>query len=131
MDRFLQAAGGAVIAALLTLLLSKQGKETALLLSAAACCMIMAALTAYLKPVLDFMNSLQTIGNLDPKMVQILFKAVGVTLIAEIASMICADSGNSALGKTVQLLGAGTVLWLSLPLLQGLVELVQKMLGEV
>ncbi len=131
MGQFLQVSAGVTVAALLTLLLSKQGKETALLLSIAVCCMALAAVIHYLEPVFQFMGKLESLGQLDHSMVQILLKAVGVSLVAEIASLICADSGNSAMGKAVQMLGIGAVLWLSLPLLQALMELIQNMLGEV
>ncbi|MBQ2785578.1 MAG: stage III sporulation AC/AD family protein [Oscillospiraceae bacterium] len=116
---------------LLTVLLNKQGKDMALLLTAAVCCMVITVVITYLEPVLDFVKELQTLGSLDSDMVRILLKAVGVSLVAEIAALICADCGNSALGKAVHILAIAVVLWLSLPLLRALMDMIQKMLGEV
>ena len=59
-----------------------------------------------------------------------MLKAVGIGVISEIAVLICQDSGNAALGKGLQLLATIVVLWLALPLMQGLLELVQKILGD-
>lgn len=111
--------------------LGKQGKEVGLLLTLAVCCMVAGLAIAYLTPVISFIRQLQSVGQLDGQMLEILLKAVGIGLIGEIASMICADSGNSALGKALQLLSAAVILWLSLPMLQQLLELLQDILGEV
>lgn len=131
MDHFVRIAAGVLLSALLTVLLNKQGKDMALLLTAAVCCMVITVVITYLEPVLDFVKELQTIGSLDSDMVRILLKTVGVTLIAEIAALICTDCGNSALGKVIQILAIAAVLWLSLPLLRALMDMIQKMLGEV
>ena len=43
----------------------------------------------------------------------------------------CTDAGNGALGKALQLLTGAVILWLSIPLIQALIELLSEMLGEV
>lgn len=131
MERFIQVVAGVLLTVFLSIMLNKQGKDMAMLLTAAVCCMVIAVVAAYLEPVLDFVSELQTIGNLDSEMVRILLKTVGVSLVAEIAALICADCGNSALGKAIQILAVAAVLWLSLPLLRGLIGMIQEMLGEV
>ena len=131
MDQFIRISAGVLVSVLLTVMLNKQGKDMALLLTAVVCCMVIAVVVTYLEPVLDFVNELQSVGKLDSDMVRILLKAVGVSLVAEIAGLICADCGNAALGKAVQVLAIAAVLWLSLPLLHGLMDMIQKMLGDV
>ncbi len=131
MERYWQAAAGVLLAVILGLVLGKQGKETGLLLTIAVCCMTACAAVSYLKPVLDFVQQLQQIGQLDGEILQILLKVVGIGLVGEIASLICTDAGNGALGKTLQLLTTSVILWLSLPLLTLLLELIQQILGEL
>ncbi len=131
MDRFVQTLAGVLVAVLIGIAVSKQGKDITLGLSVAVCCMVLAVMISYLEPVVDFIRELQTMGSLDGDMVQILLKAVGISILAEIAALVCADSGNGALGKSIQLLAVGAVLWLSLPLLRALLEMVQKMMGEI
>lgn len=131
MTAFWQVIAGALIAVVLGLTLSKQGKDITLMLSMAVCCMVLLAAVSYLKPVVDFINQLQAMGNLDSDMLKIMLKAVGIGLVAEVATLICNDSGNSALGKAVQILSSAVVLWLALPLMTSLLELVQKIVGEV
>lgn len=91
----------------------------------------MAAVAAveYLRPVIDFIKQLENVGGLDHSLIRILLKVTGIGLICEIGAMVCTDSGCSALGKTVKILGSAVILWLSLPLYAMLVELLQRILG--
>lgn len=131
MTGYLQVIAGALVAVVLGLALSKQGKDITLLLGLAVCCMVLAAAIAYLKPVMEFITKLKSIGQLDSQWISVMLKAVGIGLIAELSSLICADSGNSALGKTIQILASAAILWLSVPLMSALMDLIQKILGEI
>ena len=70
-------------------------------------------------------------GNLRSDLLGILLKAVGIGLISEIAAVVCSDSGNAGLGKMIQLIGSVVILWLSIPVFQALLDLVQTILGEL
>lgn len=131
MHTFWQVIAGAMIAVVLGLAMSKQGKDITLLLSVAGCCMALVAAINYLKPVVQFVEQLQSVGNLNGNMLKIMLKSVGIGLVAEIAAMICNDSGNSALSKAVQILAAAAVLWLSIPLMTALLDLVEQIVGKV
>ena len=131
MKQFLLIAAGGMVAVILGLVLGKQNKESAILLTLVAVCMIAAQVLGYLKPVIDFIYDLANMGQLDANLLKIIMKSVGIGLISEIAELVCADSGNAAIGKTIQLLASVTVLWLSLPLMKGLLEMVQRILGGI
>ena len=120
-----------MIAVVLCLALGAQEKHLTVLLSLAACCMVLLIAMRYLEPVVALVQRLQDMTELDSEMLQILLKAVGIGLIGEIASLICTDAGNAALGKALQFLSAAVILWLSIPLVNALLELLQEMLGEV
>ena len=131
MDLFWKATGAALVTAVLTLAVGRQEKDYALLLTMAACTMVAAILLQFLDPVLDLLFTLQTMGDLNADMLRTLIKAVGTGLVAEIAGMVCSDAGNASLGKLIQLLGAVVILWLSSPFFQMLIELMDRILGEV
>lgn len=131
MTAFLQTVAGIFVAVILGLALSKQGKDITLLLCICACCMVLTVAGMYLEPVMELITRLQELSGLDTGFLSVLMKAVGIGLIAEVASLICADSGNGALGKTVQILASAAVLWLSVPLINALMDLIQKIVGEV
>ena len=131
MKLYLQVCGAVLIALILILTLGSKGKDYAALVTLALCAMGCLAALRYLEPVLDFIRQLEQIGGLDSAVVSILLKATGIGLIAEIGAMICADSGSGSLGKLLQILGSSLVLWLSLPLFTMLLELIQRILGEI
>ena len=93
--------------------------------------MVMAVALGFIRPVVEFIRKLGALGDFDGAYLQIILKAVGIALIAEITESVCADSGNAALGKGVQFLAGAVILWLSLPVFSALMELVQKILEGV
>ena len=131
MELFLRATAGVLLAVILFLMLSNHHKETALLLTLAVCCMVAAAAGSFIQPVVAFMDELQTIGGLDNTYLTLLLKVVGIGFLSEVAALVCTDAGNTTLGKTLQMLAACVILWLSIPLLNSLLELIQDILGEV
>lgn len=129
MTLFLQAAAAALLAVVLGLCLEKQGKDIAVLLVMAVCVMILTVTISCLKPVVDFLEGLQRIGDLNSSMVSTLFKIVGIGMISEIAAMVCGDAGRASLRKALQILAGAMILWLSIPIFTVLLELIQSILG--
>ena len=131
MGTFYQAAGLVLVASVLGLVLAKQGKEMTVMLTIGVCCMVLVAAIAFLKPVLEFMHQLESLGKLNSQMVQILFKVVGIGMVSEISGMICADAGNASMGKALQMLSNAVILWLAIPVFQTLLELIQQIVGGI
>lgn len=129
MEGFFQAAAGILAALVVWIILSKQSKEFALLLSICACCLVLVVMLRFLEPVLDLLEQLRTLGDLQSEWLSVMLKAVGIGLVVEIGGLICSDAGNGAMAKTLQTLGAAAVLWLSVPLMKSLIELLQQILG--
>lgn len=121
---------GVLITVVLCIVLNKQNKDLSLVLILAVSVMVLFAAMSYIEPVFAFIDKLQVIGNLDTSVLQIILKAVGISLVAEIAALVCQDSGNAALGKAVQIFATVAVLWVSLPLMESLMDLLQKIMGE-
>lgn len=119
--------------ALLTLLLglTQERRDYVLLLTTAACAMVAMGAASYLEPVVTFLRELEQMGQLRGDMLGGLVKAVGVGLVAQIAGMVCTDAGNGSLAQQLELLGSAAILYLSLPVLSGLLSLVQEILGEL
>ena len=128
MELFIKTCAGVLLAVILILFLGGN-KDLSMLLGLAVCCTVSITAVSYLRPVLSFVSQLESMGGLDHDLIRILLKVTGIGLICEIAALVCVDSGCSSLGKTVKLMGAAVVLWLSLPLYGMLAELMQKILG--
>lgn len=131
MEGYFQAAAAVCIAVILSITLDSHGKTTAMLLSLAVCAMVWLVAGAYLRPVLEFLQQLQALGDLDSELVRTIVKCVGICLISEVAALICADAGKSSMGRTLHMLTGAAVLWLSIPVFQSFLELIQKILEEV
>lgn len=131
MDTFWKAAAAVLLAVILVPAVAKTEKDISVLLTMAVCCLVAAAALSYLEPVLDLLWELKALGDLSGEMLGVLMKAVGIGLVAEIAGMICADAGNGSLGKTLQILASAAILYLSIPLFQAFLTLVQEILNQL
>lgn len=131
MSVFLRILIGILVGTILCLVLSKYNKDFSLLLSVLICCCAMAGAVLYLDPIIAFAEKLKALGNLDTELFTILLKVTGIGLLAEIASMICKDAGNDTLGKTLQIVSVFVILYLSLPMLTRLLELIETVLGSL
>ena len=131
MNIVLKAVAGIMITVVILQVLSKQNKDMSVLLVITVCCMVCIAAFHFFKPIVDFLRQLQMTANLNNEMMGIILKVVGIGLLTEITVLICADMGNAALGKSLQILSAAVILWLSLPLFQKLLDLLDAVLGAV
>lgn len=131
MEPVFKAAAAVLLTVVLCLALGKQSKDISIMLAMAVCAMVMIIGVTYLEPVLDFLRKLEALGDLNGGMVSILFKVVGIGILSEIAGMICADAGNASLGKSLHMLATAVILWLSIPIFEALLEMIQGILGEV
>lgn len=129
MEGFWKVVGAVLLAAVLIPALER--REFSLLLTMLVCTLAAGAAVVYLEPVLDLMWELKALAELSDGFLSVLLKAVGIALVAEIASVICRDAGNGALAKSLLFLAGGTILYLSVPLFQALVQLLQEILLQV
>ncbi len=129
MDGFWKAAAGILLTVILALSLGKQ--DISMLLTMAASCMVAVVAISYLEPVMDLIRELESLGEMPGEILDVLLKAVGAALVSEVVSKICSDAGNSSLGKSMQLLGSAVILYLSIPMIKMLLNLIRDILGEL
>ena len=123
MGYYLQAVGAVLLTAVLGLTLANRGKEYGIVLTILVCCMVLVIAFTYLDPVLKFLQ--------ETEMLLTLLKVVGIALLGEMSALICNDAGNSSLGKTLQILGSAVILWIAIPIFRSLINLLQRILGEL
>lgn len=131
MNIFWKTATFVLITVVLCNAVSKQERDIAILVSMIACCMAAMAVASFLEPVLDFLKELDRLGQLEEGFLSILLKITGIGLVTEISGMICNDSGNGSLGKTLYLLGSTAILYLSIPIFRALLTMIQEILGQI
>lgn len=131
MDEFWKATGIALVTVIFGIAVGKTEKDLSMLLTMAACTMVAVIAVTYLKPVLDLLWELNAAGQLYDEMLTLLLKVVGISLISELAGMICTDAGNSSMAKTLQLLSSAAIAYLSIPIFHSLLTLIREILYEV
>lgn len=131
MDIFIKASSLALIVSVLYQMVSGRSKEIGTLLLILGSCVVLITAVSYIEPVFGFIRKLQSLGNLNNEMLEILLKSAGIGLLAEISILVCNDMGNASMGKTLQILATAVILWLSLPMLNSLLDLLGNLLGEV
>lgn len=129
MGGFWQGAALALIGAVLSMVLGKRSEHMGIMVTMAVVCMIAIMALNYIKPAIELIARLQVVGNLDQDMLSTLLKSVGIAMVTELATMVCADAGMTSAGKALQMLGAAVVLWLSIPLVERMLDLLQDVLG--
>lgn len=128
MEIYLKTVSGILVAIILIQALSQSEKNTALLLSILVCCMVFTAVGSLFQPVIAFIDKLQDLTNINKNMISVLLKVVGIGYISEITTNLCKDIGNTALSKVLQILSLVTLLILSIPIFQQLLELIENVL---
>jgi stage III sporulation protein AD len=131
MVEYLQWAAVVLIGLILSLVLGRQSKDMSLLLTLAVCVLVCLGALEFLEPVTELLRELRRLGGLDSEAISILLKAAGIGLLSELAGLLCADAGESALGKVLQILSNAAILWLSLPLFRQIIDLIGEVLAKI
>ena len=131
MDLLIKAVACGLVALILSVILPSDRKEFRVMICVAACCAMATAVISYLRPILDVIDQLEHMGNLNSQMICILWKVVGVGLICELIGMICRDMDNGTLAKMVHLVSDVAILWLTIPLFQEFINLIENVLERL
>lgn len=130
MAEYIRFAAVVLIGLVLSLVVGRQSKDMSLLLTLAVCVLVCVGAMGFLEPVVEFLRQIRRMGELDSEAVSILLKSAGIGLLSELAGLLCADAGENALGKALQILSSAAILWLSLPLFQQVLTLIEGVLAQ-
>lgn len=119
----------AVLAAFLAVILRQTRPEQAMAVALAAGLGIMVLVLLQVAPVLDSLKELLGQANMPDEYGLVLFKALGVCLITQLASDACKDAGETALASKAELAGKAALLVLALPLFQKIGELAVSLIN--
>ncbi len=122
-----KAAVLAVTGTLCALLIRRSNAELAAVLAMAVCAAAAWLTLGLLEPVLDFVGRAQKLSGLSGAVLAPVLKCVGLALTCRVAADLCRDGGQSAMAGAVELAGAVGALYVSLPLLGTLLD----MLGDL
>lgn len=128
MDIFLKCVACILVASIMSVILSAHRKEFSVLLTVLVCSLIGITAVTYLSQIVTFLKRIELTADLNRSFITILLKTAGISVVAEIAIMICNDSGNAAFGKILNILSTAITLWICMPLFTELLELMENIL---
>ena len=86
-------------------------------------------LLSMITTILNFANDIGGEDSLLPNgMWQLLLKALGITLVTEVAAGICKDSGEASMAQWVETAGKLEILVLSLPMIAEILTMIKTLL---
>lgn len=129
MDAIIRISALTVVTAVLCVVIRQSSKPLALLLTLAACIGVYLLGLEFLTPIQTVVQQLQRLSGLSDAVTRPLWKVVGIGLLSQTASGLCADAGESALAKTVELSGSLLALYAALPLLSSVLTLLEQLVG--
>lgn len=131
MSVFLKTVAGVLTAVILWISLNKNAKDYSVLLTLAVCAMVILSSVVFLQPIVNFLGKIQEAGSLDSDLTAIILKSVGIGVLTEVSTLICKDAGNESMGKALQILATTVVLWISIPVFERLLSLLDEILGAI
>lgn len=129
MQTFLHAAVIGLIAVIFVSLLKKRDGELAVVLSVAACAVIGAVMFELAEPIITFLEKLRNLGGMDKELMAPMLKVLGIGLLTQVSANVCTDAGQSAIAKLIEVAGGLFSVYLALPLLEAVLELLESMGG--
>ena len=117
----------ALCAVLFAALVQKSNKEYALLISLGAAVVLLLLILDQAEPLFPQIQDMASQGALEGEAIQLMLRAIGITVVGQVVSRLCKDAGESALSYTVDLAARGAVLAAALPA----VEKILEYLGEI
>ena len=112
------AAAAGLVGTVLALILGQYRPEFRMLVTAAVTLLLMAMVLEQLSPVLEQLRSTIELTGLTGDYAAILFKAVGICLLTQLAGDVCRDSGESSIASKIELAGRAAILLAAMPLIQ-------------
>lgn len=119
----------AVIAAFLAVVLRRHAPEQALAVGLIAGALLMTASLSGSLPLFRELESLLAASGMSGEYVTVLFKALGVCLLTQLASDACRDAGEQGLSAKAELAGKLALLTLALPLFRKLGDIALTLIG--
>ena len=128
MDNLFSLVGLGIVAAVLAVVLRQYRPEFAIMVSIAAGALILGGVLVGMLPVVAQIQSMFDATAIPQQYVQILFRALGICFVTQIACDACKDAGESAIASKVELAGKISVLVISLPLFTQVLDITRVLL---
>lgn len=98
-------------------------------LSLLVCALILGATCQLFQPVLQVLDTLRSMSGLEEAVTAPVLKVMGIGFVSQIAVTVCEDTGEKALGQAVEVGCSILALYVTLPLISAVLQLLKDILG--
>jgi len=116
-------------AAFLAVLLRRHTPESAIAISLGVGIIVLGVIVTQISPVITRINSLLSATSQQSEYITVLFKALGVCILTQLASDSCKDAGESSLAEKAELAGKVSLLLLALPLFEEIARIATALIN--
>jgi len=128
MDLVIRALILGVVGSVLCLVLKKNSPELGLMLALATALLVMGLGVELIGAIVHFAETLNDAAGLSPALLGPVLKTVGIGILTRLAADICKDAGQGAIASTVELAGTVAALYIALPLMQTVFQMIGGLL---
>ncbi|MBM6694008.1 stage III sporulation protein AD [Pseudoflavonifractor capillosus] len=129
MSQMVMVSGGVLVAVVCGVVVRKQAPEIALVLTLCAAVAVLVAVSGELGLIMGYIQRLAQAGGISQELITPVMKTTGIAMLCKFTADFCRDAKENGLASAVEL--AGTVLGLvaAMPLLQGVLSLLEELLS--
>ena len=124
----LRAVAIGIVGSVLGLVLKRSSPEIGLLLALAVALLVLGLGARVVGVILAFADTLQSATRLSPTLFGPVLQTVGIGILTRISSDVCKDAGQGAIASTVELAGTVAALYIALPLMQAVFQMIGGLL---
>ena len=131
MAEIFKILGVAIVTAVAAILLKSSKPELSFAVTVTGVIIILLFIVNSMQGVLEIFKVITNMTGVESSLIKLILKIVGVGYVTEFGAGILNDFGSTAIADKVVLGGKLTIVLLSLPILQGLLQLIGKFLQLV
>lgn len=123
-----QIVGLCIVATLLVIVIRSHRPEMALQVSIVTGVIVFFLIAGKLSAVIGMLEGYVKKANIDMAYLTLLLKIIGIAYITEFGAEICKDAGESSIASKIELAGKVTIVFLAVPIITSLLDLVIKIM---
>jgi len=127
-DIIIRVAIAGIVGSVLSLVLKRGAPEIGLVLAIAASLLIVTLGMQVVSTILGFARVLQDAASLSPALLMPVFQTVGIGILTKLSADVCRDAGQGAIAGAVELSGTVAAIYIALPLMQAVFEMIGRLL---
>lgn len=128
MSEIIKVIGIGIIAVIVIIIVKQYRPEFAIYISIIAGILILILSIQKMEGIITLIQSISEKSGVNGKFLSIILKITGIAILSEFAISICKDAGESAIASKVEIGSKVIIIWMSIPIISSLLELMVNIL---